>query len=91
MATISAYAATIRQEWMHDIAPQNVVKSAHVTAMWGNKRALDESRWLQSVADKHGFPHGIVCQAEMTDPDLDVKVKEQTQFANLHGVRHQLH
>lgn len=79
------------QEWMHDIAPQNVVKSVHVTAMWGNKRALDETRWLQSVADKHGFPHGIVCQAEMTDPDLDAKLKAQIQFANLRGVRHQLH
>jgi predicted TIM-barrel fold metal-dependent hydrolase len=78
------------QEWMHDIAPQNVVKSVHVTAMWGNTRALDETRWLQSIADKHGFPHGIVCQAEMTDPDLDVRLKEQTQFANLRGVRHQL-
>ncbi len=78
------------QEWMHDIAPKNVVKSVHVTAMWGNKRALDETRWLQSIADKHGFPHGIVCQAEMTDPDLDAKLKAQTQFANLRGVRHQL-
>ena len=68
-----------------------MTKSVHVTAMWGSKRALDETRWLQSVADKHGFPHGIVCQAEMTDPDLDVKLKEQTQFANLRGVRHQLH
>lgn len=79
------------QEWLHDIEPQNVVKSVHVTAMWGNSRALDETRWLQSIADKHGFPHGIVCQADMTDPDLDAKLKAQTQYSNLRGVRHQLH
>ena len=79
------------EEWINDVAPEGVTKSVHVTAMWGNKRALDETRWLQSVADKHGFPHGIVCQAEMTDPDLGAKLKEQTQFANLRGVRHQLH
>jgi predicted TIM-barrel fold metal-dependent hydrolase len=59
--------------------------------MRGNPRALDETRWLQSVADRHGFPHGIVCQAEMTDPDLDAKLKAQKQFPNLRGVRHQLH
>ena len=67
---------------------QGVTKSVHVTAMWGNERALDETRWLQSVADKHGFPHGIVCQAEMTDPDLDAKLKAQKQFSKLRGVRH---
>ena len=60
----------------------------HVTAMWGTERALDETRWLQSVADKHGFPHGIVCNAELTDPDLDAALKAQKQFPNLRGVRH---
>jgi predicted TIM-barrel fold metal-dependent hydrolase len=79
------------EEWINDIAPQGVVKSVHVTAMWGNARALDETRWLQATADSHGFPHAIVCQAEMTDPDLDAKLKAQKQFANLRGVRHQLH
>jgi predicted TIM-barrel fold metal-dependent hydrolase len=79
------------EEWMNDIAPQNVMKSVHVTAMWGVARALDETRWLQATADRHGFPHGIVCQAEMTDPDLDAKLKAQKQFPNLRGVRHQLH
>jgi predicted TIM-barrel fold metal-dependent hydrolase len=79
------------EEWINDIAPEGVTKSVHVTAMWGNPRALDETRWLQSIADKHGFPHGIVCQAEMTDPDLDAKLKAQKQFLNLRGVRHQLH
>jgi predicted TIM-barrel fold metal-dependent hydrolase len=79
------------EEWINDVAPEGVTKSVHVTAMWGNPRALDETRWLQSVADRHGFPHGIVCQAEMTDPDLDAKLKAQKQFPNLRGVRHQLH
>src|ERR1017187_4532396 len=79
------------EEWMNDIAPQNVMKSVHVTAMWGVARALDETGGLQSVADKHGSPDGIVCQAEMTDPDLDAKLKAQKQFSNLRGVRHQLH
>ena len=78
------------EEWINDGAPEGVTKSVHVTAMWGNARALDETRWLQSVADKQGFPHGIVCQAEMTDPDLDAKLKAQKQFPNLRGVREQI-
>jgi predicted TIM-barrel fold metal-dependent hydrolase len=79
------------EEWMHDVVPQGVTKSVHVTANWGVPRALDETRWLQSVADKNGFPHAIVCQADMTEPELDAKLKAQREFPNLRGVRHQIH
>ena len=79
------------EEWMHNIVPQGVVKSVHVTGSWGPKRSLDESRWLQSVADENGFPHGIVCQIDFTDPDVESHLQAQKQFPNLRGVRHQLH
>lgn len=79
------------EEWMHDVVPQGIVKSVHVTANWGPARALDETRWLQGIADKHGFPHGIVCQVDLADPDVDTQLKAQKQFPNLRGVRHQLH
>jgi predicted TIM-barrel fold metal-dependent hydrolase len=79
------------EEWINDIVPQGVVKSVHVTAMWGPGRALDESRWLQSVADKHGFPHGIVCNTDLTDPNVEVALKAQKKFPNLRGVRQMLY
>jgi predicted TIM-barrel fold metal-dependent hydrolase len=78
------------EEFMHDIVPEGAVKSVHVTANWGVPRALDETRWLQSIADKHGFPHGIAFQADMTDPDLENQIKAQKQFPNVRGMRHQL-
>ncbi len=77
------------EEFMDDVRPQGVVKSVHVTANWG--RPLDETRWLQSVADRHGFPHGIVCQADLAAPDAAEALKAQKQFANLRGVRHMLY
>jgi predicted TIM-barrel fold metal-dependent hydrolase len=79
------------EEWMHDVAPHGVTRSVHVTANWGPARALDETRWLQGVADAHGFPHGIVCQADLCDPDVEAQLRAQRQFPNLRGVRHQLH
>jgi predicted TIM-barrel fold metal-dependent hydrolase len=79
------------EELMNDIVPEGVVKSVHVTANWGIARALDETRWLQSVADKHGFPHGITFQVDMADPDLEAQIKAQKQYPNVRGVRHQLH
>jgi predicted TIM-barrel fold metal-dependent hydrolase len=79
------------EEWINDVAPQGVVKSVHVTAMWGPDRALDETRWLQSVADKHGFPHGIVCNANLANPAIEAALKAQKQFPNLRGVRQMLY
>jgi predicted TIM-barrel fold metal-dependent hydrolase len=79
------------EEWMHDAVPHGVVKSVHVTANWGAARALEETRWLQGVADRHGFPHGIVCQADLTDPGIAAQIEAQRAFPNLRGVRHQLH
>jgi predicted TIM-barrel fold metal-dependent hydrolase len=79
------------EEWMNDIVPQGVTKSVHVTAMWEPGRALDETRWLQATADKHGFPHGIVCNANLADPDIAAALKVQKQFPNLRGVRQMLY
>lgn len=79
------------EEWVNDIVPQGVTKSVHVTAMWAPGKALDESRWLQAVADKHGFPHGIVCNADLASPDIDAALKAQKQFPNLRGVRQMLY
>jgi len=79
------------EEWINDIVPQGAVKSVHVTAMWGPGRELNETRWLQSVADKHGFPHGIVCNANLADPGIEATLKAQKQFPNLRGVRQMLY
>jgi predicted TIM-barrel fold metal-dependent hydrolase len=77
------------EEWMNDIVPEGAVKSVHVTAMWG--RPLDETRWLQEQANKHGFPHGIVCQADLAAPDIEAQLKEQKKFKNVRGVRQMLY
>lgn len=79
------------EEWMNDIQPQGAAKSVHVTAMWGPGRTLDETRWLQATADKHGYPHGIVCNVDLADAGADAALKAQKQFPNLRGVRQMLY
>ncbi len=69
------------EEWMADIVPEGAVKSVHVTAMWGPGKALEETQWLQAQADKHGYPHGIVCNVDLADPDVESALKAQKQFA----------
>lgn len=79
------------EEFMQDVQPECVVKSVHVTANWGLDRALDETRWLQETADQHGFPHGIVAQVDLADPDIETKLKAHKQFPNVRGVRQMLY
>lgn len=79
------------EEWINDIVPNGVTKSVHVTAMWSAGRELDESRWLQDVGDKHGFPHAFVCNANLADSGIDAALKAQKQFKNLRGVRQMLY
>ena len=82
------------EEWKHDIGPHNVVKTVHVTANWAGTKAtrgLDETRWLASVQAEHGYPHGIVAQADLTEPDVESTLKEHCKFRGVSGIRHQLY
>jgi predicted TIM-barrel fold metal-dependent hydrolase len=78
-------------QYMADVMPQGVVKSVHVTANWGLDHALDETRWLQSVADESGFPHGIVVQADLAAKDIEHTLKMHKHYRNVRGVRHMLY
>jgi predicted TIM-barrel fold metal-dependent hydrolase len=78
-------------EFINDVKPRGVTKSVHVSAMWGPGKALEETCWLQAVADKHGFPHGIVSNIDLADPEAEGALKAQKQFPNLRGVRQMLY
>ncbi len=79
------------EEWINDIVPNGVTKSVHVTAMWAPGKELEESRWLQATADKSGFPHAFVCNANLADPNIDAQLTEQKKFKGLRGVRQMLY
>jgi predicted TIM-barrel fold metal-dependent hydrolase len=64
----------------------NIVKSVHVEALWGDD-PVDETRWVQAVADRHGFPHGIVPRAELRDPAVGETLDRHLESPNVRGVR----
>src|SRR6202007_632784 len=47
-------------EFRSDIAGCDIVKSVYVQANWPAGQSYDEARWVQSVADGTGWPHGNV-------------------------------
>jgi predicted TIM-barrel fold metal-dependent hydrolase len=76
------------EDYLADVQNQSVVKSAHVECGWDPDDPVGETAWLQSVADKYGFPHGIVARAELDAPDIEKILAGQAQYKNVRGIRH---
>lgn len=74
-------------EYLADARPQNVVKSVHLQMGWDFSDPVGETRWLQGIADRHGFPHGIVGFVRLEADDVDRVLDGHRAFANFRGVR----
>ena len=78
------------EDYLADCRNQNVVKSVHVDVGFDRTDPVGETRWLQSVADQHGYPHGIVGYADLGLPDVQAVLEGHAQFSNIRGIRHSL-
>lgn len=74
-------------DFLNMIKNLNVTKSVHVEANANPKKALQETIWLQKLADTYGHPHGIVAFADLRDPDIENVLKDQCQYPNVRGIR----
>jgi predicted TIM-barrel fold metal-dependent hydrolase len=78
------------KEYLEDCVPSRVVASVFVQANWPSQNSLEEVAWVQSVADRHGFPQAIVGYVDLSDPDRERLIDQQLKFANLRGIRQQI-
>ena len=79
------------ETFIADSASHNVTQSVHVQANFDMTRPADETKGLQGFADQHGFPHGIVAYADLTDSDVEKTIAGHLQFANTRGIRQQVY
>ncbi|MGH7118472.1 MAG: amidohydrolase family protein [Acetobacteraceae bacterium] len=75
------------QDYRADIKHWNVTKSVHVECGWDPADPVGETAWLQSVADAHGFPHGIVGHAVLDAPGVEAVLAGHAAFRNCRGIR----
>jgi predicted TIM-barrel fold metal-dependent hydrolase len=74
-------------DWIAESRFANVVKSIHVECAVGTPDPVEETRWVQSFADRLGHPHGIVAEVHLAEPDAAEVLERQLAFTNLRGVR----
>lgn len=78
-------------EYLRNCQAQGVVESVFIQINVAPGAEAEEVEWAQSVADAHGFPHGIVGYADLAAPDLGAVLDRQAACASLRGIRQQLH
>jgi predicted TIM-barrel fold metal-dependent hydrolase len=76
------------EDYLADAAGLGLVKAVHVENGVDLADAVAETLWLQSVADRHGFPHAIVAQVPLHDPGVAETIEAHRQAKNLRGIRH---
>ena len=79
------------EEFLADLAGTGVVKSVYVQTNWAAARAVEEVEWVQSVADLHGWPHGIVGYANLSGEGASTTLAAQARAPLMRGIRQQLH
>ena len=79
------------EEYCADIKGTGVKKSVYVQANWAPNWFKDEIAWVQSVADRSGWPHAIVGFLDFTKGDVGPALKSLRGFSLLRGFRQQFH
>jgi len=74
-------------EYLEDIEGSNVTKMVHVQAAIGSEDPVEETKWLQEMADETGWPHGIVGDARLQSPDVESTIERHVEYANFRGLR----
>jgi predicted TIM-barrel fold metal-dependent hydrolase len=79
------------EEFLAVCRAEGVVRSVFIQINVAPGAEVEEVAWAQSVADRHGSPHGIVGYADLAAPDLGAVLDAQAAHRNLRGIRQQLH
>jgi len=79
------------EELLAEFATANVVKSVHVEAAYAGQDPVEETEWLQQVAEEHGFPHALVVFCDIEAEDADAQLDRHCACDNVRGVRIRAH
>ena len=73
---------------LEDAKNLQLIKSVHIQCGGGLNSSVEETAWLQSLADKKGFPHGFVVHSDFLDNDIEKELEQHCQFKNTRGSRY---
>ena len=78
------YAAS---EYAAETRFQNVTKAIHVQAALGSPDPVDETIWLEQMADETGLPTAIIAEAWLAKPGIEEQLERHAAFPRVRGIR----
>jgi predicted TIM-barrel fold metal-dependent hydrolase len=75
------------EDYLADIEGSAVTKSVHIQANYSGRDPVEETAWLQGLADVHGYPHGIIAYCDLTASDVGDQLDRHCAYPNMRGVR----
>ncbi len=74
--------------YLADAGKWDVRGIVHIDAGAHPEDALEETRWLQAMADARGLPSGIVAFAALDHPEVETLLAAHVVHGNVRGIRH---
>ena len=78
-------------EYLVDVKGSHVERSVYIQVNWAKDKAAEEVAWVQSVANTHGWPHGIVGYVDLLADDAAAVMAAEAKSPLMRGIRMQLH
>ena len=75
----------VAEDYIAETRNANVTKAVHVQAAIGTEDPVKETEWLQEAADRTGFPHGIIAQADLRAAGVERVLERHLEHANMRG------
>jgi predicted TIM-barrel fold metal-dependent hydrolase len=75
-------------DYRADTARHRIVGTVHVEAEWDRTMPVAETRWLETVAARHGIPSGIVAHAALDSDGAADTIARQAGSLLTRGIRH---
>jgi len=77
------------EDYIKDTQNQNVIKSVHVQAEHDDDKPVNETAWLQSLADNHSskLPNAIVAFADFSKDNIVEILDGHQEYKNTRGIR----
>ncbi len=75
-------------DYRRDVSGFEILKTVYIEAEWDPNDPIGETRWVEHVADRHGFPSACVAQAWLDRSDVEEVLAAQAKYRMVRGIRH---
>ncbi|MDC0624591.1 amidohydrolase family protein [Alphaproteobacteria bacterium] len=77
------------EDYLEDAKNQNIIKSVHVQAEHDDDKPVNETAWLQNLADTHSskLPSAIVAFADFSKNNVSEILDAHQEYKNTRGIR----